>query len=203
MVPAGSPRISRVLGYSGCHWAAPWSRLRGCHPLRPAFPGGSASSACARLVVLLPRRRRDAGGLGCSAFARHYSRNHCYFLFLRVLRCFSSPGWLAGSTGMPPSGGGLPHSDIRGSKAICASPRLFAAYRVLLRLREPRHPPCALLRFSWGCPLPAGCRMGRLCGSVFCSFFSFCFNMSKICVENNGFEPLTPCLQSRCSSQLS
>ena len=22
-------------------------------------------------------------------------------------------------------------------------------------------------------------------------------------VENNGFEPLTPCLQSRCSSQLS
>ena len=23
------------------------------------------------------------------------------------------------------------------------------------------------------------------------------------CVENNGFEPLTPCLQSRCSSQLS
>ena len=35
-------------------------------------------------------------------------------------------------------------------------------------------------------------------------------NMSKIYrrqhaanVENNGFEPLTPCLQSRCSSQLS
>ncbi len=29
---------------------------------------------------------------------------------------------------------------------------------------------------------------------------------SAICfyfVENNGFEPLTPCLQSRCSSQLS
>jgi len=22
-------------------------------------------------------------------------------------------------------------------------------------------------------------------------------------VENNGFEPMTPCLQSRCSSQLS
>ena len=35
-----------------------------------------------------------------------------------------------------------------------------------------------------------------------------CVNMSKISrpkgvVENNGFEPLTPCLQSRCSSQLS
>ena len=24
-----------------------------------------------------------------------------------------------------------------------------------------------------------------------------------VIVENNGFEPLTPCLQSRCSSQLS
>ena len=33
-------------------------------------------------------------GLGCSDFARHYSRNRFYFLFLRVLRCFSSPGSL-------------------------------------------------------------------------------------------------------------
>ena len=33
-------------------------------------------------------------GLGSSAFARRYLRNHCYFLFLRLLRCFSSPGSL-------------------------------------------------------------------------------------------------------------
>ena len=31
-------------------------------------------------------------GLGCSNFARHYFRNRFCFLFLRVLRCFSSPG---------------------------------------------------------------------------------------------------------------
>ena len=31
-------------------------------------------------------------GLGYSDFARHYFRNRFYFLFLRVLRCFSSPG---------------------------------------------------------------------------------------------------------------
>ena len=31
-------------------------------------------------------------GLGSSDFARHYFRNHYCFLFLRVLRCFSSPG---------------------------------------------------------------------------------------------------------------
>ena len=39
---------------------------------------------------------------------------------------------------------GFPHSDIRGSKVICTSPRLFAAYHVLLRLLVPRHPPYAL-----------------------------------------------------------
>ena len=33
-------------------------------------------------------------GLGSSLFARHYLGNHCYFLFLQVLRCFSSLGWL-------------------------------------------------------------------------------------------------------------
>ena len=33
-------------------------------------------------------------GLGFSDFARHYFRNHFCFLFLRVLRCFSSPGSL-------------------------------------------------------------------------------------------------------------
>ena len=31
-------------------------------------------------------------GLGSSRFARRYSGNRFFFLFLRVLRCFSSPG---------------------------------------------------------------------------------------------------------------
>ena len=42
----------------------------------------------------------------------------------------------------------FPHSDIPGSMAICASPRLFAAYHVLLRLSVPRHSPCALFRLT-------------------------------------------------------
>ena len=45
---------------------------------------------------------------------------------------------------LPP---GLSHSEIRGSMAICAYPRLIAAYHVLHRLNEPRHPPCALSYF--------------------------------------------------------
>ena len=39
---------------------------------------------------------------------------------------------------------GFPHSDIPGSKSVCDSPRLIAAYHVLHRLLVPRHPPCAL-----------------------------------------------------------
>jgi hypothetical protein len=34
-------------------------------------------------------------GLGCSLFARRYWGNRFCFLFLRLLRCFSSPGSLA------------------------------------------------------------------------------------------------------------
>ena len=39
---------------------------------------------------------------------------------------------------------GLSHSEIPGSTVICTYPRLIAAYHVLHRLREPRHPPDAL-----------------------------------------------------------
>ena len=40
--------------------------------------------------------------------------------------------------------GGLPHSEIRGSTAALASPRLIAECHVLHRLLPPRHPPGAL-----------------------------------------------------------
>ena len=50
------------------------------------------------------------------------------------------------STGVFPAG--FPHSDICGSMCICHSPQLFAAYHVFLRLLVPRHPPCALIRFT-------------------------------------------------------
>ena len=88
-------------------------------------------------------------GLGCSPFARRYSGNRGCFLFLRVLRCFSSPRSPLTAYGF--SGryhdmtrGGLPHSEISGSTVGCTSPELIAAYHVLHRLLVPRHPPCAL-----------------------------------------------------------
>src|SRR5690606_15558322 len=65
-------------------------RVRSSHALRPGFPTGSTSLHCNHIAVLQPRTCRNMSGLGSSPFARHYSGNHCYFLLLRLLRCFSS-----------------------------------------------------------------------------------------------------------------
>ncbi len=75
------------------------------------------------------------------------------FLFLWVLRCFSSPGspLLADVFGQEiplVRSGGFPHSDILGSKPVHGSPGLFAVSHVLLRHLAPRHPPWALRSFS-------------------------------------------------------
>src|SRR3546814_29028 len=53
----------------------------------------------------------------------------------------------------------LPHSETTGSIPICGSPVFIAACRVLLRLWEPRHPPCALVYFLYRTALllPHGC----------------------------------------------
>lgn len=86
--------------------------------------------------------------MGCSRFAHRYSGNPVWFLLHEVLRWFSSPGSLpvpssgAGCRGITP--GGLPHSEIRGSRPAGGSPRLIAVSHVLHRPQVPRHPPCAL-----------------------------------------------------------
>ena len=88
-------------------------------------------------------------GLGYSHFARRYFGNRGCFLFLGLLRWFSSPRWRHSAyvfsrwqCGMTRTG--LPHSEIPGSKLVCSSPRLNAAYHVLHRLSTPRHSPYAL-----------------------------------------------------------
>ena len=50
-----------------------------------------------------------------------------------------------GVLGLLPNG--LSHSEISGSRLVCKSPELIAAYHVLRRLQEPRHPPYALSYF--------------------------------------------------------
>ena len=56
---------------------------------------------------------------------------------------------------------GLSHSEIPGSMDICSYPRLIAAYHVLHRLCEPRHPPCALSYF-----------LVALCSSILSAVFN-------------------------------
>ena len=85
------------------------------------------------IAVLQPRACRNTPGLGSSAFARHYLRNHCCFLFLQVLRCFSSlrsPHFVVISL----LDIGFPHSEIPASMVICTYTGLIAACHVLLRL---------------------------------------------------------------------
>ena len=151
MVPADSCRISRVPHYSGAASLSVGISLTGLSPAMVRF----STRFCypyrvALLAVLQPRLLHCYNaGLGSCAFARHYLRNHYCFLFLRVLRCFSSPGLPHAWRGIRISPDGLPHSEIRASLSICLLARLIAACHVLLRLREPRHPSCALLSFPF------------------------------------------------------
>ena len=148
MVPADSDRVPRAPPYSGTRPRPSLLRVREFHPLRRDFPDASTSIDDLRGLALQHPTVRKHPGLGSSPFARHYSGNRCFFLFLRVLRCFSSPRWprdIITVTGLLPAG--LPHSDTRGSFRVCQSPRSFAACRVLHRRRKPRHPPSALRFF--------------------------------------------------------
>ena len=85
---------------------------------------------------------------------------------LKIEFSFSSSGYLDVSVHRVPSvslwiqntvtevcSAGFPHSDICGSKDICSSPQLFAAYHVFHRLLVPRHPPCALSCLTFGLPV--------------------------------------------------
>ena len=61
--------------------------------LSPSMDGLSSAILLTSMVSYAVRTPDcSQPGLGSFAFARRYSQNRCFFLFLRVLRCFSSPG---------------------------------------------------------------------------------------------------------------
>ena len=62
------------------------------HPLWSDFPDCSDNDSPHISWSVTPECTHS--GLGSSDFARRYFRNRCFFLFLRLLRCFSSPGSL-------------------------------------------------------------------------------------------------------------
>ena len=64
--------------------------LTGLSPSLAGFPKTILLDSSINYAVRTPACTH--AGLGSSAFARRYLRNRCFFLFLRLLRCFSSPG---------------------------------------------------------------------------------------------------------------
>ena len=91
MVPPTSHKVPRVSWYSGYCRCLPLSNTRLSLSLA-GFPKTLLLASDSLMQSITPERTRS--GLGSFPFARRYSGNRCFFLFLRVLRCFSSPGSL-------------------------------------------------------------------------------------------------------------
>ena len=165
MVPPDSHGISRAPCYLGYHSGGAVAFVYGtvthCGALSHALrltPHFVTPRPVGRLDRTVPRPRpRNACrlsrviGLASSAFARHYSRNRGCFLFLWVLRCFTSPRSLyppyifrRESPGHKSAWRGFPIRKSSAHSSIISSPRLIADFYVLLRLQMPRHPPFAL-----------------------------------------------------------
>ena len=119
-------------------------RVRASHPLRTHFPEGSAT------LMTAARRRSYNPGRGRET-APVWATARSLATTCAIIVIFFSSGYLDVSVprvrppeqlrcgGIAPAG--FPHSDIRGSRGICPSPRLFAACHVLRRLREPQASP--------------------------------------------------------------
>ena len=84
-------------------------------------------------LVAVRTPRCSHRGLGSSAFARRYLRNRYYFLFLRLLRCFSSPGSLACLCIQHTVTGCASRVPPFGDPRIIAHVQLPAAFRSLSR----------------------------------------------------------------------
>ena len=146
MVPAYSVKVPRVSTYSGYR-----------HANRPFTYGAvtlSGRPSQAVLLSLLDQFRGPNPGVHALRVGLFRFRSP---LLPESHVVFSSSGYLDVSVHRVPlltlcigvrilevCSSGFPHSEISGSKDICSSPKLFAAYHVFHRLLVPRHPPYAL-----------------------------------------------------------
>ena len=146
MVPACSIKVSRVSMYSGYRLVS-FPFAYGAFTLSGRLSQNLSARITESIMRSEPRcARTTVWPLSISLAAT-----------LEIDVSFSSSGYLDVSVHRVPSAylwiqytvtevcsAGFPHSDICGSRDICSSPQLFAAYRVFHRLLVPRHPPCAL-----------------------------------------------------------
>ena len=90
MVPPTSHKVSRVswyFGYCLSLFVFPYGAFTLSGRLSQYRSGNSEYNLLQSLTLQCTHR-----SLGSFPFARRYSGNRCFFLFLRLLRCFSSPG---------------------------------------------------------------------------------------------------------------
>ena len=192
---------------------------KGLSPAAARLSRRFRSPSLSHHVVLQPRTCRNRSGLGSSPVARRYWGNHCYFLFLPLLRCFSSrrwppelSGWHASSVpGFPirTSAGQGSLAPRRGFSQLATS---FVACGSLGILRTP-----FLTSSTPGCHPARGqhhaARLSWFALRLPCFSFLYHFFVSQHVierfarltgnVENNGFEPLASCMPCKRSSQLS
>ena len=146
MVPACSVKVPRVSTYSGYRHVNS-SFAYGAFTLSGRLSQNRSAKFVESIMRSEPRDARiPVWALSISLAAT-----------LKIEFSFSSSGYLDVSVHRVPlltlcigvrilevCSSGFPHSEISGSKDICSSPKLFAAYHVFHRLLVPRHPPYAL-----------------------------------------------------------
>lgn len=118
--------------------------VRDSHPLRLNFPVHSTSRSLPFRSPTTPDTVMS--GLGCSAFARHYSPNLLFSSGYLDVSLPQVPFPIARDDGVL-SPTGFPIRTSTTLALVHSSSRLFAVYHVLLRHLKPRHSPCALIRF--------------------------------------------------------
>ena len=153
MVPACSIKVSRVSMYSGYRLVS-FPFAYGAFTLSGRLSQNLSARITESIMRSEPRcARTTVWPLSISLAAT-----------LEIDVSFSSSGYLDVSVHRVPSAwlciyhtvtgvcpAGFPHSEIAGSRDICSSPTLIAAYHVFLRLLVPRHPPYALIRLTIQC----------------------------------------------------
>ena len=146
MVPAHSHKVSRVSWYSG-YCSAHANFAYGAFTLY----GRSFQDRSTRIIESImqsePRNARiPVWALPISlaaTFGIDVSFSSSAYLDVSVQRVPGVTLWIH-VTSLEGCSSRFPHSEISGSKDICSSPKLIAAYHVFRRLSVPRHPPCAL-----------------------------------------------------------
>ena len=120
-------------------------QIRGSHSLRLVFPEPFFYLPSHLLRSITPEDK--SSGLGSFPFARRYLGNRCFFLFLWVLRCFSSPRSPPYVMDWRMAGRGLlcrvsPFRNLRVNGYLL----LTAAYRSLSRLSSALSAKASTLR---------------------------------------------------------